>query len=268
MTDGNMEAVGMSLSVLFFSAMVFFVILSLVVWNKMTSIFHNIMYMKLISQTSDQVSVRTLDEEVHEFHQISLFWGSSPKYITVMIQFMQFGFALALSTLLVFWSSINPTAGSGGVAGGYYVLCVLVCYSCFVYIISHVVPRFTLCTSVGQMVDQRRLHETLARHRLAEAQRERAQALMEQEFENLYMQEGDDLFTEQPTVLKAIQSLGGAIPESKQQPLINPELLAALVRTDATDLRSTLPVEEIEKLSEREERMQERRNRRKTLSEG
>jgi hypothetical protein len=48
---------------------------------------------------------------------------------------------------------------------------VLVCYGIFVYVLSMVIPQFTLCTSLGRLVDQKHLQETLALHRLEEAQR-------------------------------------------------------------------------------------------------
>ena len=51
--------------------------------------------------------------------QKQLFWGESPNsMIIIMIQFMQFGFAVTLSIVLIFWKDIN--ADSGLVAGEYF----------------------------------------------------------------------------------------------------------------------------------------------------
>jgi hypothetical protein len=253
----------------------------MIIWNKMTWIFHCIMYMKFISQTnvgeqqdSEQASSRTLDGAVHGFEQQSLFWGSSPKYITTILQFMQFGFALALSILLVFWDEIDPSPGSPGIQGGYYVLAVFVGYACFVYIMSHVVPRFTLCSSVGQMVDQRRLHETLARHHLELAQRARQQALMEREFEEAFLREEGERQLQQTNSLTDLHTfVTSVITEPKPKSTnsrrqIDPALLEELVRMNTKELRTSLPEKEKEELIERQNVMQQRRNRRKTLSDG
>jgi hypothetical protein len=299
-TDADEAAVGLSLTGMYFSANLFFVALSLIIWNKMTWIFNNIMHMKLISQTgqaslhddndsdNDKI-IFSSSRSSEELDQKSLFWGGSPKYITIMIQFMQFGFAVALSVLLVFWGDIHDGNRNSGINGWYFLLCILTCYALFVYIISHVVPRFTLCSSIGQLVDQRRLHETLARHRLDEALRRREQALMEQEMEESYMNdETDDGFqgvalsanqtSPQPAILKAFQSFGSStIPEFKPKhsasiksssTSMTPLLLKNLVSTDTKDLRSTLPEDEQQKLNEREQKLSERRKSRKTLSDG
>jgi hypothetical protein len=212
-----------------------------------------------------------LDGAVHGFEQQSLFWGSSPKYITTILQFMQFGFALALSMLLVFWDRIDPAPGSPGIQGGYYVLTVFLGYACFVYIMSHVVPRFTLCSSVGQMIDQRRLNETLARHHLEEAQRSRQQALMEREFEEAFLREEGERQVQQTNSLSDFVT--SVITEPKLKPTnsrrqIDPALLEELVRMNTKELRTSLPEKEKEELIERQNIMQERRNRRKTLSDG
>jgi hypothetical protein len=252
-TDGDMAAVGNTLSALFFSAIAFFVVLSMIIWNKMTWIFHCIMYMKFISQTnvreqqdSQQPSSRSIDNTVHGFEQQSLFWGSSPRYITMILQFMQFGFALALSILLVFWDEIDPPSGAPGIQGGYYVLAVFLGYACFVHIMSHVVPRFTLCSSVGQMVDQRRLHETLARHRLEEAQRARQQALMEREFEEEFLREegerqvqGSSAFSDLQTFVTSVITEPKLKHTNSRRP-VDPALLE-LVSMNTKELRARLP---------------------------
>lgn len=278
-TDGDLATVGKAMTVIFFSGIFGCVALSLIIWNKMTWIFYTIMHTKLITQSgpvehheNDQASDQPApaNDGLPAFNQQSLFWGSSPRYIIILIQFMQFGFALALSILLVFWDDIHPQSESPGLKAWYFLLAVVLGYICFVAIISRVVPRFTLCSSIGQMVDQDQLHETLARHRLKEAQRERQQKLMEQEFEETFRQEEGDysqylvglvsgnygpLFKPQVTSLSSRVSM-------------DPNLLQELIKTSTEDLRKTLPAKQQDELNEQEKLVQARRSRRKTLSDG
>ena len=276
-TNGNLESVGRALTAIFFLGMIFFVVLSLIIWNKMTWIFHVIIHTKLITQTgpiehheSDEPSGEPATDGAPEFDQQSLFWGSSPRYIIIMIQFMQFGFALALSILLVFWDDIHPQNDSPGIPGFYFLLAVVLCYACFVAIISNVVPRFTLCSSIGQMVDHDQLHETLARHRLKEAQRERQQRLMEREFEETFRKEEDDYSS------KFLSYWSGNQAQSYQQQLdaanptmlMDPALWGKLINTSTRNLRDSLPEKQQVALKNIDNDIQARRGRRKTLSDG
>ena len=276
-TNGDLEAVGRSLTAIFFSGVIFSVLLSLIIWNKMTWIFHTIMHTKLITQSrpveeheNDQPSDQPATNGAPEFDQQSLFWGSSPRFIIIMIQFMQFGFALALSILLVFWDDIHPQNDSPGIPGQFFLFAVVLCYVCFVAIISNVVPRFTLCSSIGQMVDRDQLHETLARHRLEEAQRERQQRLMEREFEETYRKEEEDYS------MKFASFLAGHHSQQYQQQqdasasrvLMDPTLLHKLIQTSTKDLRNSLPEKEQDVMNEMDRSIQARRGRRKTLSDG
>ena len=276
-SDGDLVIVGETLTAIFFSGIIFCVGLSLVIWNKMTWIFHTIMHTKLITQTgpveqhaNDESSDQPENDGGPVFDQQSLFWGSSPRYIIIMIQFMQFGFALALSILLVFWDDIHPQSGSPGINAVYFLMAVVVGYICFVAIIARVVPRFTLCSSIGQMVDHNQLHETLARHRLKEAQRERQQRLMEKEFEETYRQEEGsysqhfvDLLSGNsgPLFKSQVTSLSSRV-------LMDPTLLQELIKTSTEDLRKTLPAKEQKEFKDQDKVIQARRSRRKTLSDG
>ena len=102
--------------------------------------------------------------------QMALFWGGDPKLIIILIQFMQFGFAVGLSILLVFWNDIDKYYAV--YPAWSFLVCVLLCYALFVYIMAKVIPRYTLCTSLGDLVNYRRLQESLAEHRLDEKKRE------------------------------------------------------------------------------------------------
>jgi hypothetical protein len=268
-TDGNPSSTSYAMVILFFGSMIFFVLLSLIIWNKVSWIFHTIMHTKLISYKAANVAESSNDPRVTDFNdaesfdQLSLFWGRNTKYITIMIQVMQFGFALALSILLIFWFKID-SKDVPKIPGYYYLVCVLLCFSCFVYIMSHVVPRFTLCSSIGQMVDKTRLHETLARHRLEVALRERQLILSEQAFKESAKKKKEE-FKIQCTDSMALQNL-----KAKKITLssMDPTLLEELVKTKTEDLRRNLPSQDVYKLDERKMYSRGGRNRQKTLSEG
>jgi hypothetical protein len=102
-TDGNLNTVGNAMTGIFFATMIFFLLLSLLIWNKMEWIFHNIMHMKLISESgtvgpnnsSQSLTFGVIgpagrasyvSEYGQRIDQKSLFWGSNPRYITMMIQ--------------------------------------------------------------------------------------------------------------------------------------------------------------------------------------
>jgi hypothetical protein len=268
-TDGNLMSTRYTMIVLFFGSMIFFVLLSLIIWNKISWIFHTIIHTNLISfKTENQDDVNNSSHvtnlnDIKEFDQLSLFWGRNTKYITIMIQFMQLGFALALSILLIFWLKIDPKEDDTEISGYYYLVCVLLCFSCFVYIMSHAVPRFTLCSSIGQMVDKERLYETLARHRLEVALRERQLILLEEKHKASFQKNPEDF------KIHCADSM--ALPPQKANislSRLDPTLLQELVNTRTEDLRKNLPSQDAYKLDESKMSLRGRRNRHKTLSDG
>ena len=110
-------------------------------------------------------------------NQLDLFWGSDPQYIIGAFQFMQLGYAIAASILLIFWDSIDVMYAS--VRAKHLITSLILCYLIFLWILAQVVPRYTLCISLGQLVNRRRLHETLAKYKLEEARRKRRYFLEE-----------------------------------------------------------------------------------------
>lgn len=97
--------------------------------------------------------------------QLELFWGKDPTIIISMIQLMQFGYAMLLSYVFVYWSLIKRANW-----GPYGMISVcIVCFGVFFFIMTRIVPRFILCTNIGQLVDKVKLRELLAKHRLEEA---------------------------------------------------------------------------------------------------
>ena len=123
------------------------------------------------------VSISQRGSEEHKQgveRQRELFWLGEPHLVISIIQFMQFGYALALSIVIMYWETL-----SGSASPYWFLMAVLVCYGTFVYVLSKVLPQYTLCTSLGHLVDQKQLQETLAWHRLEEAQRLEKQKALE-----------------------------------------------------------------------------------------
>ena len=71
------------------------------------------------------------DKEDKDISQLKYFWGNDPTLIVGIAQFMQFGYALALSILLVFNKIIITSDNPFRWDGWYYVVPV-VCYALFV----------------------------------------------------------------------------------------------------------------------------------------
>ena len=182
----DLTKVGVSLTWIYLCSMIFFVLLSLIIYNKMKWIFDRIMRMKLLGQSNAFKSGMSIRKgEKHVQNQLDLFWGGNPNIITVIIQFAQFGFALALSILLVFWDDINVK--NVPVASWVYIVTVFVCYAAFVAIIAQVIPRYTLCTNLGQLLNKKYIQETLGEFYLQEAERKRQEQLEDQDDDYIEM---------------------------------------------------------------------------------
>jgi hypothetical protein len=162
--------IGTALTCIFFVSIGAFVLISWLVYHKMESIFHEIMLQKTLWDVHNPGR----EEREHlAKQQLGLFWGGDPVLVIAAIQFMQFGYSLSFSTLIVYWNYIN--AGTVGMET--FLLAILLCYTMFVLLTGHVIPRYTLCTTLGQLVDEQRLRETVALYKLQEAQRQQRELL-------------------------------------------------------------------------------------------
>jgi hypothetical protein len=103
--------------------------------------------------------------------QRDLFWGSNPRIVIVVIQYMQFGFAFAFSVVFTFHQEIQANKSLSNVFFPYPFLGFALTYVIFLMIMTDVLPWYTLCTSMGQLVNQERLHESLAEMKLEEEMR-------------------------------------------------------------------------------------------------
>jgi hypothetical protein len=191
------ELIGTVLTCIFISCLVGFVLLAIMMHQKMEHIFDCIMTQKeLWETTTDDESLPTSadaadtadspiceaaekDNGDHNIapdettrpkqqragQQLELFWFGDPSVGIALVQFMQFGYALALSIVIIFADVI----GEGTVGVQWYLIVIAVSYIVFVLVVARIIPRYTLCTSLGELVEYRRLHETVAEFHLEEA---------------------------------------------------------------------------------------------------
>lgn len=205
---GN-NTVGAALTGIYLGYCILFVLIALVIYQRMTYIFSQIMHKKLIDTTvneedeNDQTNEPSNDynnttrasqglsgtvqrpfrkrRHGRPVTQLELFWGSDPHLVIGTIQFMQFGYAIAMAYLLVFWEVLDVSWAT--VEAKWFAVTSTVCYLAFAIIIGNVMPRYTLCTSLGQLVNRRRLNDCFAKYRLEEARRKRKYLLEEKAVE-------------------------------------------------------------------------------------
>lgn len=267
----SMTIMGDILIVIFFSSMGVFVVVSLVVYVKMDSIFKSIMLEKTLWDVN---TIREGEREMLADQQRALFWGRDPTLVIAAIQFMQFGYAVCLSVLIIYWKVIEQ----GHIYMWLFPVSIAGCYSAFVIVTAHVLPQYTLCTSLGQLVDEQRLHETLADFELEQAKHEFAKR------RQLSHVIDKTLFAPESTGKHEIEGITASLSREPSRhssfdysaselsdPLaVDKEaLMLELVKLDTASLRTNLPQDELTQLSSRQlERATMRANRRKTRSEG
>ena len=172
----DQESVGIVMAIFYFVVLLLFVLIPMFLSNKMTRGFRHMMHMKLINKQhpSFQGAVNKRIATRESTSLKDLFWGGSPTFILICIQTMQFCYALCFAVLFISWEYIHFSLAKN-VEPALLLLVGVMSYTFFVSIMAHVIPRFTLCSSLGELVDVRMLHETLAQYRLEEAKRKRQQ---------------------------------------------------------------------------------------------
>lgn len=262
----DLKMVGVSMTWIYLCGLIFFVVVSLLIKNKMNWIFQRIMRMRVTNNDfKSGMSIRKGEKVVQ--NQLDLFWGGNPNYITVFIQFAQFGFALSLAVMLVFWNDINVKGTP--VASWVYIFSVFICYAAFVVIMAQVIPRYTLCTSLGQLVNKEHLQETLGEFYLQEAERKRQRRLEEEHDGDFIgmddLDEASDLSKESPNSNESTRSTTSGEQDKTT-------LLADLVQTDTESLRAAFPMPMDSLMRWNGEKslrsMNERKLRRKAVSDG
>jgi hypothetical protein len=204
------------------------------------------------------------DREDGVRNQLDLFWFREPQFVISIIQFMQFGYALALAIVLMYWTSFTTLEPY------FFLAAVVVCYGIFVYVLSMALPQYTLCTSLGYLVDQKNLRETVAAHRLEEARRFRLQRTPDFNFEDdsVLSFETSDTGSHQMSDSVALEDSGRITPSGlvidSGRSTDKTKILAELVKSDTSSLRHLLPEESRKSLRSRELR----RERRRSVSDG
>ena len=102
------------LTYIFFVLMIVFVAFAFVLFFKMKSVFTKILKMKLtINDESNSArktfrrGASTTGTDTVDQDQVDLFWGSSPHFIIVATQYMQFGYALGLAMIFTYYKDFT-----------------------------------------------------------------------------------------------------------------------------------------------------------------
>ena len=154
-----------------FALMVIFVAFAFVLYFKMKSIFSNILHMKLTLYDRDTASRiiwrgSSSSGGAIAVDQEALFWWNNPHLIIVITQYMQFGYALGLAIIFTYYKDFAQSYNI--VDPNVCLAALLLSYVTFLSLVSVIIPWYTLCTSMGQLVNKERLNETLAKLKLSE----------------------------------------------------------------------------------------------------
>ncbi|CAJ1963582.1 unnamed protein product [Cylindrotheca closterium] len=250
----DQEVVGRFLKGIFFFMLLIFILISVAVYFKMKSTFHTIITTNYkMSKMDDKTRATGMKS------QKDLFWLGEPQFVISMIQFMQFGYALALAVVLMYWKSFTTFEPY------YFLLAVVACYSIFVFIVSRTLPQYTLCTSLGYLIDEKNLLETVALDRLEEARRLRIQSMAEAncEEDSIVSFESSERFGAKMRGDSTVSDDSGRITPTGIPN--RSSILAELVQSDTQSLRTNLPTSVRQSLRDRESRRLEKR---KSLSDG
>jgi hypothetical protein len=193
--------------------------------------------------------------------QRRLFWFGSPPLVISMIQLMNFGYAISFSIIIIYWKYI---INFDRLQPGYFLMFSIGCYFIFLYNLSCLLPEYTLCTSLGYLTNKKELQETVAIHRLEEAERQQRQRIIE----NAFVNATSNIHFHSIISTSTTDNIASI---SKEAPRISTErkTVADLVKIDTKNLRSQLPVDAVDSLTSRDERMRQRRlNRKKSVSDG
>jgi len=248
----NIDIMSTILFAIFFTMDFLFIVVSWALRWKMHRIFQTIIKMKILN---------TSDWKEGIGRQRRLFWFGSPTLVISMIQLMNFGYAISFSIIIIYWKYI---INYDLIQPGYYLMFSIGCYFIFLYNLSCLLPEYTLCTSLGYLTNRKELQETVAIHRLEEAERQQRQRIIENAFENAT----SNIHFHSIISASNTDNIAGI---SEEAPTISTErkTVADLVKIDTKNLRSQLPMDAVDSLTSRDDRMRQRRlNRKKAVSDG
>ena len=125
----------------FFYGILVFVVIVIVLYFKMRYIFYKIQQLKLSDQNISTRRPTLLNAmqagTTESFDQLDLFWGSNPRIVIVIIQYMQFGYAIVLAGALSFYDDWKDDAF---ISWNAFLLLVLLSYSVFIKLSSDILP--------------------------------------------------------------------------------------------------------------------------------
>eukprot|EP00977_Amphora_coffeiformis_P009508 scaffold2193_cov171-Amphora_coffeaeformis.AAC.14 len=263
---GDPGLVGTVLVYVFFCCMLIFIALAILLRKKVRSIFAEIMHRRELWEVQEDVE----EKQRLAAQQMSLFWGSSPKLIIAAIQFMQFGYAVALATVIMFWEEI----ADGGVGMLWYWLAIAICYTLFVYVAAQVIPQYTLCTSLGQLVDKKKLSESVATFHLDEAKRQRKEEIVLRATmgDTLRIAPAPMMLSRRASDMSDKHSADGSTllgtPSDTQMSDRSTISINDMVSMNTDSLRTSLPESERDALANRLLNRRDRRKRIKAVSDG
>lgn len=147
----------------------------------------NTIYIKVLQSKKYDVETNAAEPQTA---QLGLFWGKRPHRIITILQLLQFGFSIIFSVLLVWSQSIH--ASEPQIEWRWLVLTPVICYIILLRIAMFIIPRYTLCTSLGQLVRQNCLQQVVCKLQLKEEKLKRTQFVMSKH-ENISQNEDKDL---------------------------------------------------------------------------
>jgi len=175
--ERNNANIGKVLSCLFIATCLFFVLLSYVLLHRTKWIFSKIFHENFFNKKKSSLGFGQTAT------QLELFFNGNPDHVTDSLQYMQFGFALMAGCLLIFWESVGVDishAYSKEAHDGFSHLSIQSRWSLFWFLIisyflfyqnaKNTIPRFTLCTNLGQLVNIKQLNATLSMYHFGEEQ--------------------------------------------------------------------------------------------------
>lgn len=115
-------------------------------------------------------------------HQLKLFWFENPKIILTYLKLNHYTFAVFSACLIVFHKELLSMQIK-------YILIFATNVSLnliYKVIMARTLPRFTMCMSMGKLIDQQLLHECIALHHLEEAQRKKNEQNLEDEVDDFF----------------------------------------------------------------------------------
>jgi len=165
--------------------------------------------------------------------------------------------------VIIFYEEIND----GNIPMYCYFLIIFACYMVFILVISQAIPRYTLCTSLGQLVNERQLQETLAAFYLEEAKLKEMEEQEDEDWEEMHAAaESQTVVTAVPSISsgKRAGSVGGdSSVSNSQKGDSTAALMVDMVKSSTSSLRLQLTSESL-----RAERQNNKKNRLKQLSDG